>query len=423
MRWHVPCSAIRMRLLPLALTGLLACSSSDPEGTPAPEPDAGPRAAAPRTLSDATSRRPPYEIDAATIRVHYPHIGSQVVLRADAPLDLTLPCVASSDAACDVQVDRFPSGAKALTLHVVRDGVASKGPAYVVARHEQRDLYPHFVSAQGTRQKLFASFHSEILNAKEPANARIVWAYLPASYAENTEARYPVAYLHDGANLFEASESITGVEWQVDETVEQGWEHSGAFGEFVVIGIEQFVMVNGVRTNQRQGEYNPAPNPLAAGSPAPAGNEYVDALANELKPQVDRALRTLPGPETTATLGSSLGATISMWAAARHPEVFGTIGVLSAANATDNAWLEGQLSVLVRPAGAGGLDRLYFDMGTNGDTPALWSDLVRLYRAKGYADGSSLVSLLDVNGTHSETAWARRLPTAFAALFPDRRHP
>jgi hypothetical protein len=38
-------------------------------------------------------------------------------------------------------------------------------------------------------------------------------------------------------------------------------------------------------------------------------------------------------------------------------------------------------------------------------------------------DGVEMSSYFELNGSHLEAAWARRLPIALAALFPDRRVP
>ena len=53
-------------------------------------------------------------------------------------------------------------------------------------------------------------------------NTRFLRVWLPPGYddPENSIKRYPVLYLNDGQNLFEASTSFTGVEWQVDEAAE-----------------------------------------------------------------------------------------------------------------------------------------------------------------------------------------------------------
>src|ERR1700731_3244771 len=54
-------------------------------------------------------------------------------------------------------------------------------------------------------------------------NTRFVRVWLPTGYDEpqNQGQRYPVFYLNDGQNLFEASTAFGGVEWQADETADR----------------------------------------------------------------------------------------------------------------------------------------------------------------------------------------------------------
>ncbi len=58
-------------------------------------------------------------------------------------------------------------------------------------------------------------FESRILR-----NRRDVLVYLPQGYARARRCRYPVLYLHDGQNVFDAATSFAGVEWGVDETAQ-----------------------------------------------------------------------------------------------------------------------------------------------------------------------------------------------------------
>ena len=53
---------------------------------------------------------------------------------------------------------------------------------------------------------------------------RTIRAYLPPSYGENTRARYPVVYMHDGQNLFDPALAFGGVEWRVDEAFDAAGE-------------------------------------------------------------------------------------------------------------------------------------------------------------------------------------------------------
>src|SRR6267154_4911769 len=53
-------------------------------------------------------------------------------------------------------------------------------------------------------------------------NTRFLRVWLPPGYddVKNTDRHYPVLYLNDGQNLFEAATAFGGVEWRVDETAD-----------------------------------------------------------------------------------------------------------------------------------------------------------------------------------------------------------
>src|SRR5262249_11718724 len=57
--------------------------------------------------------------------------------------------------------------------------------------------------------------------SKTLGNRRDVLVYLPRGYGRLSGRRYPVLYLHDGQNVFDAATSFSGVEWGVDETAER----------------------------------------------------------------------------------------------------------------------------------------------------------------------------------------------------------
>src|SRR2546429_2696171 len=52
-------------------------------------------------------------------------------------------------------------------------------------------------------------------------NRRDVLVYLPPDYSRFSRKRYPVLYLHDGQNVFDAATAFAGVEWGVDETAQR----------------------------------------------------------------------------------------------------------------------------------------------------------------------------------------------------------
>src|SRR5215471_4629735 len=64
--------------------------------------------------------------------------------------------------------------------------------------------------------KVHRAFRSRIL-----VNRRDILVYLPPGYRRFSRKRYPVLYLHDGQNVFDAATAFAGVEWGVDETAER----------------------------------------------------------------------------------------------------------------------------------------------------------------------------------------------------------
>ena len=192
---------------------------------------------------------------------------------------------------------------------------------------------------------------------------RRIWIYLPPDYATSGK-RYPVLYMHDGQNLFDAATSYAG-EWGIDESLDS----LAARGDrgVIVVGID-----NG--SEQRMNEYSPWRHPQSGGG---EGDRYVQFLVQTLKPFIDRRFRTLPDREHTGVMGSSMGGLISLAAAFRHPEVFGRVGVFS-----PSLWFNDSVYVAaraLRPVGGG--PRFYFASGGSEGPPGQPDVVVRAQQA------------------------------------------
>jgi predicted alpha/beta superfamily hydrolase len=249
-------------------------------------------------------------------------------------------------------------------------------------------------------------------------NRRDVLAWLPESYGRG-DRRYPVLYMHDGQNLFDAQTSYAG-EWRVDETmIELGREGC----EAIVVGLPH-------QGDLRMVEYSPFP---AAGPEWPdgRGDAYLDFILETVKPLIDASFRTLPGPEATGIAGSSMGGLISLYGFLVHQDRFGLCGAFSTAVFPgDDSLLQ---TIEARAAGRG---RIYLDVGTHegevlaGDVPSstssiadldeIYAEGVRALRdglvAHGYRLGDSLLYVEEAGAIHHEEAWARRLPAALRFL-------
>src|SRR5207247_8812519 len=64
--------------------------------------------------------------------------------------------------------------------------------------------------------KRHRAFHSRVLG-----NRRDVVVYLPPGYSRFSSRRYPVLYMHDGQNVFDAATSFAGVECGMGDTAQR----------------------------------------------------------------------------------------------------------------------------------------------------------------------------------------------------------
>ncbi len=133
---------------------------------------------------------------------------------------------------------------------------------------------------------------------------------MPKDYTSSTK-KYPVIYMHDAQNLFDAKTAFAG-EWNIDEKLDS------LTAQVIVVGIET--------TDQRMEELTPFVNAKHGGGKA---NDYLDFIVNTLKPKIDATYRTKTNAKNTIMIGSSLGGLTSFYALLKYPNVFGKAGVFS----------------------------------------------------------------------------------------------
>ncbi|MFC4793228.1 alpha/beta hydrolase-fold protein [Hymenobacter endophyticus] len=246
-------------------------------------------------------------------------------------------------------------------------------------------------------QVLSATFQVPQLN-----RTRRVWVYLPNDYGTAAAKRYPVLYMHDGQNVFDACTSFSG-EWGVDETLsqlqQQGVDATGS----IVVAID-----NG--GSDRLNEYSPWNNPQYGGG---QGDQYVDFLVQTLKPYIDQNYRTLTGREFTGIAGSSMGGLISTYAALKYPQVFSKVGVFSPA-----FWFaEKPLFQYLRQHPANPATRFYFVSGSSeSQTMVPLMQAMRDSLAKGGVPAANLSFNAKADGQHAEWFWKREFSAAYQWL-------
>ena len=174
---------------------------------------------------------------------------------------------------------------------------------------------------RGTIQ-ILNDFPSEYLH-----NKRNVAVYLPHGY-EDSDARFPVVYLHDGQSMF-------GTGWYADRTADR-LISSGAVPPVILVAVDcntqdrrREMCHDTPPQSRRMGRKGYVPCHSFDGEGL--GVLYERFLIEEVKGYIDGHFRTKPEPENTAIAGSSMGGIVSFRIGMRHPDVFGKLGLLSPA--------------------------------------------------------------------------------------------
>jgi enterochelin esterase-like enzyme len=243
-------------------------------------------------------------------------------------------------------------------------------------------------------------------------NTRFLRVWLPPGYddAENSERHYPVLYLNDGQNLFEASASFTGVEWQVDETADR-LIREGAVPPMIVVGLDN-------AGKDRLREYMPhrSMHPVML---RVQGQRYPDFLMKEVMPFVEQTHRVATSPENTGLGGSSLGALIALYTAMVRPGVFGRLLLES-----PSLWASNRQAIKESRAARIWPERIYLAAGTaeagSSERDRTVVDDVRELAAilrRAVLSEKRLRLVIKDGAGHSEAAWAERFPEALQFLF------
>jgi predicted alpha/beta superfamily hydrolase len=243
-------------------------------------------------------------------------------------------------------------------------------------------------------------------------NTRYVRVWLPPGYDDpaNSQRRYPVFYLNDGQNLFEASASFTGVEWAVDETADR-LICENVVPPMIIVGLDN-------AGKDRLREYMPHRS-LHPRMFRVQGSRYPSFLFKEVMPFIATNYRAATGPENTGLGGSSLGALISLYTVAVNPGIIGHLLLESPSLWASNRQIIRQSRTVKRWP-----ERVFLGTGTTEigkrDRDQSVVDDVRelagILRRNGL-DDRRLRLVIEEGGTHHESAWARRFPEALAFLF------
>ena len=246
-----------------------------------------------------------------------------------------------------------------------------------------------------------------LIPSRHIKGGRDVIVYLPPGYNEAKPARYPVLYMHDGQNLFDAATAFANQEWGLDELVES------------LIGaeiIEPLIIIGVYNAGEKRiAEYTHVRDRKGQGGRI---RPHARFLVEELKPFIDSEYRTLPDTANTGLGGSSLGGLATLYLGLHYPQVFGKLIVMS----PSVWWAHRAILREVRKAQGKFNQKIWIDIGTcEGSAPEICVRDVRDLRdallQRGWKLGHDLRHVEDEGAGHDEKAWGYRMKDALTFLF------
>ncbi|NJL29807.1 MAG: alpha/beta hydrolase [Thermoanaerobaculia bacterium] len=317
--------------------------------------------------------------------MHYPLAEGRIVLRTERdwehdlePIEIT-PDLSRFD--FEVASDQPYLNFKPC-LRTAQGLLWSEGPnkLAILDRRAPYEVYPHFGS--GTRGRVTEHLEIPSPTLSRPHRLRL---YLPAGYEENTLKSYPVLYVHDGRNLFDAKEAFLGAEWQLDENLDL-LDSMNLIDQTIVVGV--------YAGPERESNYS-----------QPGYERYGRALVTELKPEIDHRFRTLASARNTSVMGASLGGVLSFYLAWEWPNVFGQAACLSSTFGYRDDLLE---RVRSEPLEQRRNLRFYLDSGWPGDNYDVTLSMATTLVERDFQLGCNVFYLAFPWAQHNEGAWAAR---------------
>jgi enterochelin esterase-like enzyme len=253
-----------------------------------------------------------------------------------------------------------------------------------------------------------------------------VRVYLPADYEWSID-EYRVLYMFDGHNLFDRATATYHKEWKADEAME--WlSTQGDHPPAIIAAIdapqtryERFAMYS-----LGEWDYRKVPDGRRLRHISGYGDETAALLMEQIKPYVERTYRASAQRDHVGVAGSSMGGYMSLYIAARFPDLVGTCLAFSPV-VMDFAMRGFELRDYIVRAGPTG-QRFYLDMGDREKLdfcgPAeLVDHLEELRLMLGEAGHTDVLARLIAGGRHDERSWSSRFLDAYLWAFFDQPPP
>ena len=218
-------------------------------------------------------------------------------------------------------------------------------------------------------------------------------------------------YLNDGQNLFDPSRAFAGRTWRVAEAVNQLVKER-VIPPLLVVGIDH----GGAR---RAREYLPVEDERNPAARHPLGRQYVQFVTEEVVPFIEQTYSVSRRVSARGFGGSSYGAVAALLAVLEKPGIFGRLLLES-----PSLYVGERLLLRKARRAPRWPSRVYLGVGTaetsrddiDRETVENLRSLESILRDAGLGQRRLKVTV-EEGASHSEDAWASRLPGALSFLF------
>lgn len=259
-------------------------------------------------------------------------------------------------------------------------------------------------------------YHLDLFSSEMNETIKVdVWT--PEGYDDRNT--YPVIYMHDGQNLFDASSTWNHQAWEID-SVAGPLMASGELPQAIIVGIYSTDSTRlGDLMPEKPLEYlqNDTIRDFIAKMCRDnyRADEYLAFITNTLRQVINTKFATDTTTTATAVMGSSMGGLISIYAMCEYPDLFGTAACLSThwtgALGGNEDFPAAMQRYLTEKLPRDTIHRLYLDNGTcpyDSVYIPYFQRMGNLANSLGYT-GKRFKHWIFPGHSHNEASWASRV--------------
>ena len=249
----------------------------------------------------------------------------------------------------------------------------------------------------------YGHYYKALLDVPFSREKRYVRVWLPEDYDfSNDQKRFPAIYFSDGQNLVNQKLCAFGC-WKLDLVAHDLLINNGL--SFIAVGIDS-PKESLVRFN----ELNPPYPPEKVKEGHPYGDQFVNYIAETLKPLIDQYFFTSKRKEDVAIGGSSMGGIMAFYAGVTRSDTFGFALDFSPAFFLYNKKTWSSLLDSFNISASDQVKHFFYVGGKDFEKRFLnpTKETYRYLKSKGFKE-KQISLLIDLNEIHHEDAWHKHL--------------